>query len=150
MADIFTTDFFLRKRNETIRNAILISNANFLKNLPSRLSIAIDQLIQWAGEYPYRMGYAIKEAKIETQEQDYARNIGVGVFLECEKYDDVRGLLLTAFETANELKESNDRIRETNDSLKEKIQKFCDTHPISGAKFFPEFMEDNLEEDEDD
>jgi hypothetical protein len=104
------------------------------------LEKSINLLAEWAGKYPYCQGYKIKEDTIDliTCEFDYGRELGIGVFLEGEKHDDLRGMLLLAFETANDFKEQNnqlrseiDEIKEDRESLKNKLKElFPDMFPI--------------------
>ena len=141
-------DFLLRRSKEELRNAVRISAEDFQGNLPELLSEAEKRLIDWAGEYSYRYGYNVNEASFEINEANYGTEIGVGIFLECEKYNDIRGLLLTAYENANDLKKENEELINRNESLEQQIKDVEEKYGSNRGGLFDRFYEENKGTDE--
>lgn len=107
------TEFLLRPSKNTLSQAIETNYLNYNDNLPMKLKAAEKQLAIWAGEYLTKTGYKMTSAELRMEENDYKTRLGIGVFMDVEKYDDVRGFLLHSYEITNDLKESNKRLRKS-------------------------------------
>ncbi|MCP3686313.1 MAG: hypothetical protein GY861_27025 [bacterium] len=91
--------FCLRDSRETLRLAIEASYFGHEKKLPSNLANITKKLGKRMGVILHEKGYKDFSAeRLVSEENDYRTRVGIGVFLEAEKYNDMRGFLLACLE----------------------------------------------------
>ena len=110
MANLGPIAFFLRRKNEEISNAVRISHTLQVEKAYENIVGAAEALEEWAGRRCFRAGYKPIKAHLATNEADYRTQIGIGIFLEGERFEDMRGWLLDVMEAAEAVKIENERM----------------------------------------
>lgn len=118
--------FLFRNKKEELRHGVECENRwevegeNFYNNFKH-----VCKLIEsWVGKKTFRMGFKPIEAVLKSQASDYNRMIGVGTFVNANKYNDIRGYLLSVVEVADETRNENNRLSEKVAVLESQVAEF--------------------------
>ena len=142
-------EFLLRRSTEFIQNAVMIDFHQHEESIEDQLVAAEKQLIEWAGRAAYTYGYKPRSSKLERTTADFGRKIGIGIFMECDKYDDTRCLLLTAYEQANHYKDRCEALDKQNNDLRQQLKDIEDKYGVNRGGLFDRFYEGKAVTDED-
>lgn len=110
MAETNMLKMLLAQKNQTFLHAVELGaerhSAAFYKDLEKAGSALED----WASRKCFREGVSPIQAILELNERDYRYRIGIGLFLEAEKYNDIRGWLLNIVEAAEAVRQENNQL----------------------------------------
>lgn len=141
------TKFLLRANKQRLSHAI----ASYRDEIPETLIKKQETLIQFLAKSSFQKGYEVKDFEFKSDNTDYGRAIGIGIFAECEKYDDVRGFIDHLYDVFLDMSASHDRLENKVNEHVEKIKEIAETHPNLMKKHFPEiFPVQEYDIDEDD
>ena len=101
----------LAQKNEILRNAIETHSARHSMQFYKDLEEIGKELEKWAGKKMFRQGRKPLSAILASNEKDYGSATGIGIFLESEKYNDMRGWLLEILEAAQAVQDENENLK---------------------------------------
>ena len=110
-------EFIFRATKRTIKLAIVESEHKYLDSLPKLIKDKIKLLSIRMGEVLLETGYRdFSKEEVVFEESNYRRQIGIGIFLEAEKFDDIKGFLYACLkETEEKMNLNASLIRKIND-----------------------------------
>lgn len=128
----------LAQKNLELRNAVELvrmqNEASFYKDLEKVGEI----LEEWAGNKMFRNAAKPIKAILDSDAKDYGSRVGIGIFLEGEKYNDMRGWLLEILEAAEMVRVENESMKsqEIGRALREAwmVQAVVESWPHGKAK----------------
>lgn len=111
MAETNMLRMLLAQKNQTFLHAVELGTERHSAAFYKDLEKAGSALEEWASKTCFREGVNPIQAILEPNERDYRYRIGIGLFLEAEKYNDIRGWLLNIVEAAEAVKQENEILK---------------------------------------
>jgi hypothetical protein len=118
--------FLFRNKKEELRHGVDCEKKWLEegKKFYSHFKAVCNLLESWVGGRTFRMGFKPINAILQNQENDYGRVISIGTFVNANKYNDIRGYLLSVVEVADEVRRENEKLKVQATRLETELTEF--------------------------